>query len=275
MIGWDYFNKELHYKYVQLLLKDLTPVEADYLNFLRDGVDQQIGIYLDYIENHYDELEKLETREEWEKYYRKNEIWELLLTLFGNISFDNFRRISDFYYRGGSLAYSHMGVNPTPNLSDKKALENLNKYTGSVVDSINTEFSNGVKDCIGEHIQDNTLDSVKEDILGLRYKPLKSPFSVDTRSIFTTKTEYARGVNTGLLQGYSNYGVDQYEWVTSGLPNVCKTCKSYEENNPYTLNEIINMLPVHVNCVCTVKAKLPKELYLQKKPVIVDLTPKK
>ena len=143
------------------------------------------------------------------------------------------------------------------------------------MDSINGEYMKGVIDTIGDSIEKgDNFSSLGADLLSLSYIPIDNKFPVNTRCLFTAKTEYARSVNTGVLQAYSNYGVDQYDWITTGLPNVCKNCLEIESNGPYTLNEIINLMPVHVNCCCSVKGRLHRNQSLRRNPRVIDLTPK-
>ena len=275
MDNWEYFNSELHYKYVNLLLKDLSLIEKAYLKFLRDGVDAQIDTTLSWYDEYYEDLTGLHDKEDFDDYYADSFLEMILITMMNNLLNHNRDYIHRFYMSGSNLGYNHMGKSSQFLPSDEESLNILTDYTNTVVESINGEFNYGVRNILGEHIENGTLDQFKKDLIKLPYTPIDTHFSVDNRCIFTTKTEYARGVNTGLLQSYSNYGVDQYDWVTSGLSNVCKTCKGYEAGNPYTLNEIMGMMPCHPNCVCSVKARLPKILYLQDKPQIVNMTPKK
>ncbi len=256
-------------------MKHLSPVESAYLEFLRSGMDTQIQETLNWYDEHEDDLHDLNSSEEFEDEYGKQWLEMILITLMNAMYEKNAYYMQYFYNSGSNLAYNHMNREKVYLSSDEQALNNLTKYTNGVVESINSEFAVGVRNTLHNHIDDGSLDQFRNDLLDLPYTPVITHFSVDNRCVFATKTEYARGVNTGLLQGYSNYGVDTYDWITSGLSNVCKTCKSYEENNPYTLNEIINMMPCHPNCVCSVKANLPKVLYLQTNPRVVDLTPKK
>ena len=272
---WNDFRQELHYKYIQLLLKDLSPHESRYLKVFRDNIDNFLIHTYEWYEVFYTDLHDLSDNDEWEDYFNGSELEKILITMLGRLDNHVRQPLGDFYRSGGRLAYSHMGKPYEFRDSDRKALNNLQDYVSTVSDSINSEFCLGIKKSIGEHIENRTLDQLKDDLFQLRFKPIESRISPETRCLFTTKTEYARAVNTGLLQGYSNYNVDLYDWVTSGLPNVCKKCLELEENNPYTLNEVINYACPHPNCVCSFKARLPKKLYLKENPRIIDLTPKK
>ena len=230
--NYKWFDSDLHYKYVRFLLKDLGYGEIKYLKFLREGIDSQLINTFTFIDEYGDDLSALGDMSDWQEYYTDSWLEMLLITMMNNMLDANKKYINDFYNQGSNLAYSHMGKDKLFLESDKQALNNLINYTGSVVESINKEYTNGLVNSIGEHVENNTLDTLKQDILTLNTEHWKTPFSVDTRCIFATKTEYARSVNTGLLQGYSNYGVDLYDWVTSGLPNTCKRCLELENNNP-------------------------------------------
>ena len=286
---WSDFNKELKYKYISLLLKDLSLAEQSYLQLLRDGIDDQINTSITWLNDNRNELKELHDFNDWLEYYKGSELERILLTLLDDTVNKSIQPLYNFYNTGGSLAYKHMSKPSVFQESDHKSLNILSDFNKTVVSSINTEFTVGVVDSIGKSIEDKSYDY--ESLFDLRSNSGKDKFnlnktlyskvgdlnnfSTDTRCLFAVKTEYARAVNTGLLQAYSNYGVDSYEWVTSGLPNVCKQCLSYEEESPYTLNEIINMMPVHVNCVCSVKGLFNNNyLELDDTPVIVDLTPK-
>ena len=288
---WSSFNNDLHYQYVKVLTKSLSNAEQYYLRVLRDGVDNQINSSIDWINNNYNLLEGFNTSREWYDYYEDDgELQRILLTLIG----DNVNRCAealyDFYKSGGNLAYAHMSRNPVFTNSDYKALTNLSNYMNTVVESINSEFANATVQSVGEHIDENHLAIITMDLIDLKEEPSKklidletqkvytgTRLSTDNRCLFTTKTEYARAVNTGLLQAYANYNVEWFDIVTSGLKNVCKTCLENEANNPYSLDEVMELVPNHPNCVCSVKARLPvnlDELRLNPNPSVVDLTPK-
>ena len=180
-----------------------------------------------------------------------------------------------------------MDKQPVQTKKDRQALNNLTQYNQQVIQSINSELASGIVAGIGKSIDEGTLNTFTDNLFETQNNKLPyilgddgiidnpQRFSVDTRCVFTAKTEYARAVNTGLLQSYTNYGVKKYELITSGLPTVCNKCLEYESHNPYTLDEITSILPVHVNCVCSVKGVLPVNMSLQSNTPVIDLTPNK
>ena len=281
---WDYFSKDLKYQYVRLLLKDLNNAEMYYLRILRDGVDTTINSSINWINNNSDELNSLHDSNDWKDYFPGSELEEIWITLLNRNVDAGLRPLHDYYVSGGNLAYSHMSKNPVFQDSDRQAVDNLGRYVSKVITSINSELTNGLHYKIGENIESKAdySDLLDSGVKPLHYyetingKPVvkKSYFSPYTRCLFTAKTEYARAVNTGLLQAYANYGVNNFDWVTSGLDNVCSDCLELEDGSPYTLDEILRLgCPYHVNCACSVKARLPVNIHLIHNPRVVDLTP--
>lgn len=270
---WNNFRDELSYKYVSFLVKTLSPAESFLLKRLRKNTTDILNSSLDWLSGNREILEDMSDEDEWNDFYfHDSELEMLLISLFGHMNQRTVPLIESFYRQGASLGYSHMNKGFLFRDSDNESLNILKNYFGNVVDSINGEYITGIVDTIGRNITDNTIDNINNDLVDLVYTPIDNRFNIDTRCIFTAKTEYGRGVNTGLLQAYSNYGVDNYDWITTGLPNVCDKCKSIEGNGPYTLNEIINIGMVHPNCACSVKGRLQNNLHLKRNPVIIDLT---
>lgn len=275
-MDWTYFNRDIRYDYTRWLLKTLSPAEAHLFKKIRDKTDDQISSTLDWIASNYDLLNGFYDSEEWyEYYYNDSELEMILMTLLQQ--YLDPRIVKGFYSQGNKLAYNHMKKNPSFLESDEQAFNNLNNYVQTVSNSIRSEFADGIVKSIGDNIDDkNPISKIKTDLLDLRNHPINSPISINSRELFMTKTEYARAVNTGLLQSYANYGIMEYDWVTSGLPNTCKYCLGIENDNPYTLDEIISLgCPYHVNCACSVKARLPLNIHMVSNPRIIDLTPKK
>ena len=290
MSDWDYFfNRDLKYQYIRLLLKDLSSAEEYYLTTLSDGVDATVNSSLDWVIHNQTDLSLLNDWDDWRDYYIGSDLEMILITLLNKIMDKSIVPLENFYRSGGHLASRHMNTPYKFTDNDEKALGIHQDYVKTVVKSINGELINGVYNSIGEHVNNKTTSALNKDLIGLTVKPVtfyeldattgeyivhKGYFSPYNRCLFTAKTEYSRAVNTGLLQQYSNYGVTEYDWVTSGLPNVCKECLSIEGGSPYSLEEIVSIgLPHHPNCSCSIKGRFNKRLNSVNSRV-VDLTPK-
>ena len=285
---WNsYFKGDLRYTYNKFLLKTLSSAEQYYLKSLRDVVDSTLLDSMTWVNDNKDFLKTFHTKEEFLEYiHDEEEFSKVLLTLANYMENVCCQPLSGFYDSGSRLAYNHLQKNPVPNQIDEQAKQLHQEYVKTLASSIHTDLTNNIINNIGNNIENNNIENITNDLLTINTRVcesytdsdgvvVKPRFSTDTRLLYTTKTEYARAVNTGLLQAYNHYGVDSYDWVTTGLPNVCNYCKELENGGPYTLNEIINMIPVHVNCSCSVKARLPNNLHLNNKPQVIDLTPSK
>ena len=119
--------------------------------------------------------------------------------------------------------------------------------------------------------ESKTKSRIMQGLVLLPFIPLVSNISVDTRCKVITCTEYGRAVNTGTLQAFANAGIRMVEIVTAGDDLVCDDCIFFEENNPYTLEEAANILPVHTNCRCGVNP-LQDSISSDAEPIIIDLT---
>ena len=121
------------------------------------------------------------------------------------------------------------------------------------------------------------------NLMELPLSPINGNISVRTRAEMIARTEKARAQNTGTLQAYANYGVDQIEVITSHDDLVCDYCLELEEGNPYMLQEADNLIPAHPNCRCYYVAHVPEpdelgsfdigSLSIVDNPLVVNLCP--
>lgn len=278
MVDWKDYNNFLRGEYNRFLLKTLSHNEESYLNILNQGVSDILDASIDYVALNIDSLNGLDDDVDEELFGR--EFWDgfteqvLITMLWNNVSLGT-RPLRKFYLGGSRIAYNELDLQQSFYNTDQQALNNLEEYVGSVVKSINNEYCIGVKQCLFDNRYED-LDTIHDKLLVLGDTPIHSNVCVNNRCLYTTRTEYARAVNTGLLQTYCNYGVSEVDWVTSGLGNVCNECLEIEEGSPYTVDEVIGLgIPHHPNCQCSVKAHLPINPSLQHNGRVVDLTPKK
>ena len=72
------------------------------------------------------------------------------------------------------------------------------------------------------------------------------------RAMLLARTEVIRSHHQSMIQEYRNWGVEgvkvKAEWKTAGDGRVCDECASLE-GETYTLDEIMNMIPLHPQCV--------------------------
>jgi len=74
------------------------------------------------------------------------------------------------------------------------------------------------------------------------------------RARVMARTEIIRAHHHANINTYKEAGVQgvklQAEWSTAGDLHVCPVCLAMEADNPYTLEAILPLIPVHPNCRC-------------------------
>ena len=85
------------------------------------------------------------------------------------------------------------------------------------------------------------------DTLGRYISPMR-------RAEMLARTEIIRAHHWAMIQEYRNWGIAGVkvlaEFVTAGDLRVCPRCDALAKGSPYTLDEIQNAIPVHVQCRC-------------------------
>jgi SPP1 gp7 family putative phage head morphogenesis protein len=91
-------------------------------------------------------------------------------------------------------------------------------------------------------------DLAMTDKLG-RFIPAKR------RAEILARTEIIRAHHQATIMEYRNWGVWGVnvlaEMITAGDDRVCPICEELTLKNPYTLDEAMNLIPVHPQCRCT------------------------
>ena len=149
-------------------------------------------------------------------------------------------------------SYAHLSINKTYTktlLSDRKSIKNL--LTG--VDKILNKFEKTIKQDLHKLIEENknkTTQQLKRLLNNFTTHHYTTPISAKTRSEMIARTEIQRSFNNGTIQTYANYGLNSFNIINYNDKGICETCISLIQDNPYTLEEIIQLLPVHPYCRC-------------------------
>lgn len=239
-------------------MKKLTRGEQQYLRELLNGLDNQMLTVSEWLGT--DEAKRFfRTRQaDIDEFFKNSGIREELQTII-NSNVDNSEDlIRKFYQVGSYLGYSDLHKKVVYTIADKEALYHVTQHNFELIRDLNTTLFEGIQETLfnavaaGQGANETTRDILA---LGIKPLPIKNKkgevvrlISSRTRARMIARTEHARAVNTGTLQAYSNYGVEQVEIITVGDSNVCDDCIELEENNPYSLEEAMNLLPVHPNC---------------------------
>ena len=189
---------------------------------------------------------------------------ELSKLIDGNVN-NAISLLPGFYRKGSRLGANDLRTHPEFNNRDQKALNILFDYNSELVRNVNVDSCLGIKDILFMGaVAGIGISKLTENILQSPYVMSKySGATVSHRCTMITTTEYGRTVNTGVLQAYVNKGVYMVDIKTAGDDRVCDECIEIENNNPYTIEEAMNLIPVHSLCRCSIKnsnASLDPEL---------------
>ena len=252
--------------------KRLSHSEKQYLNTLLDGLNNQIITTNNWLNTSeaYDLF--LDKPSDVKEYLKDTRLYNSLFNIIeGNVD-DSIDYVNRFYRTGKRVASAQLGYSLGMLPSDREALTILTDYNANLVEDINKELLTGIIDTVSIGILGGiALSKLKQEVIDLPHTPIDSSVSVETRVNMTARTEYTRSTNTGTLQTYANSGVTQAEIVTAGDDLVCTLCGDLEANNPYNLEEISDLLPVHSNCRCGVHL-LKSSDDVPDNPIIIDLT---
>jgi len=134
-------------------------------------------------------------------------------------------------------------------LSDKRSFKFLLKGVDKVIDKFEKIIRNDIKELMGK-VWELTPTEIYSQLKDFIKKNHTTPLSSKHRSEMIARTEMQRSFNNGVLQTYSNYGIPLFNIVNYNDIGVCETCIDLIKNNPYTLEEITALLPVHPYCRC-------------------------
>ena len=266
--------------------KKLSPGELEYLTAISLGFDKQLELVSNYIGSaEYAELEYM-NRLQIEAFFNNSGINQRLDELINYNASNSEQFIAEFYRIGAELGYEDIQQTLAYTIADQEALFHVSKYNFDLVTNVNQELKSGIKEVIFNAVaQGEGYQTTMRNLLELPLTPINHNISVRTRAEMIARTEFARAVNTGTLQSYANYGVDQVDINTSHDSLVCDYCRILERNNPYTLQEVMNnlLLPAHPNCRCNFSAHIPEpdelgsfdiaSLSIVDNPMVVNLCP--
>ena len=255
--------------------KKLTPEETAYLKSLCDGFDKQLELVAEYIGG--DEFANLQgmNQAQIDAFFRNSGIRQKLNELIEYNASDSEDFIRQFYKIGSQLGYDEIGGVLAYTQADRMALYNLTTYNFDLVTNVNTELREGIREVIFNAVAaGDGYQTTMRNLMDLPLTPINNNISVRTRAEMIARTEHARAVNTGTLQAYANYGINEVDVITVGDSLVCDDCQDAEANNPHTLQEAQSLLPMHPNCRCSFGAVIESadDMPLVDNPPVVDLT---
>ena len=264
--------------------KSLSDSELEYLTSILLGFDKQLELISEYMGSaEYAELQYM-NQLQIDAFFRNSGILQRLDDLINYNASTSEEFIQEFYRIGAELGYEDIDQTLAYTLADEKALFFVKQYNFELIKNVNQELQKGIKEVIMTSVANGEgYQATIRRLMELPLEPINNNISVRTRAEMIARTEYARAVNTGTLQAYSNYGVEKVEINTSHDSLVCDYCLDLEKDNPYTLQEAMSFLPAHPNCRCNYSAYVPEpdaldsfdigSLSIVNNPLIVNLCP--
>ena len=262
-------------KAIPVVFKSQNKNEKRYNDLLNNGIDNLILTSNKWLKtNESDDLLTIRDEDVYKEEFKKTNLYKDLNSIIQVNADKGIVPLRNFYKIGSQLGYNSLKKKKKPDLNeyDEEAIAILSAYVYEVLINLNQDASRVIRNTLYDGIIGN--NSKKEIGLDLLTVPDKvgDSFKINTRSQMITTTEYNRSINTGTLQSFSNSGVQEVHIVTTGLPNVCDMCIDIESKNPYTLEEAMNLLPMHPNCACSVIQAGVMNDWFNTAPLIVDLT---
>lgn len=238
-----------------LIKKGFSRDEKSFYNILSNGIDENLLYTLSWLKSHEaGELLDAEDEEEFDELFATSILHAELNNRIQRNTLNGIKPLSRFYKVGSRLGYYDLHREQRYTKTDREALSILNQYVGDTVYSVNVDSCFGIKDIIMMGALGGlALSAISDNILKSPYTMTRhSGATVDVRCTMIATTEYGRAVNTGLMQAYVNNGVYTVDIKTAGDDRVCDDCREIEDNNPYTIEEAMGLLPVHPDCRCSI-----------------------
>ena len=243
--------------YTSFIKKSFSRDERNYYNLLSNGIDENLLYVVSWLKTHEaHELLEYEDEEEFDEAFALSALHGELNSRIQRNTLNGIQPLSKFYKVGSRLGHNQLRTTHRYTEYDREALSILNQYVGDTIYNVNVDSCLNVKDILWDGaLAGLSLSLLAKEILASPYKMTpRSGATVDRRCTMITTTEYARSVNTGLLQAYVNEGVYKVDIVTAGDDRVCDDCIGIEKNNPYTIEEAMGLIPVHSCCRCSISA---------------------
>ena len=186
-----------------------------------------------------------------------------------------FNLLENQYRIGKSYANKSIGKSVKKLTTDTQTLKQLYKGVNSILGKFKNILIEDIKECLKKSAE--TKDTITEAIGKIERiltQHHTTPIAPITRSEMIARTEMNRSFNTGVLQTYANYGLDSFDIVNDNDIGVCETCIYLIANNPYTLQELLEIFPIHPNCRCitVIHGKIDTQTLEEiKNPIIINL----
>ncbi|MBQ6220036.1 MAG: hypothetical protein IJH63_00300 [Methanobrevibacter sp.] len=234
-----------------VLQKSFSRGERSFYNTLHNGIDNNILYVLSWLKTHEaDWLLGFDDEDEFDEAFRVSQLYSELKKRIKSNADNGIGLLPRFYRIGSRVGALDLHKRTDFTNRDQQALNILFDYNTELITNVNVDSCLGIKDILMAGAMGAiAFNKLNESILNSSNVVTRhSGASIRNRCTMIARTEYGRTVNTGLLQCYVNNGVYSVDIVTAGDDRVCDDCIEIERNNPYSIEEAMNLIPVHSNC---------------------------
>jgi SPP1 gp7 family putative phage head morphogenesis protein len=230
------------------ITKRLNKQQQLLLNKINDTLEGQLKVAEDWLRS--DEARQYYTGQRKLEANFFNNIENNMSDLLNKDSKDYMSHFEDLYKLGADKGYSQLFQDAVWTEADKRAMFHVQQYGFDRIRKLSEDCKTDAREAIWRGVAEGqSMDKVARNIRDIPLEPLtNSNMSPEVRAQMIAYTETSRAVNAGTIQSYANYGIEKVDIVTAGDDSVCEDCIAIEEDNPYTLTEASNLLPVHPNC---------------------------
>lgn len=155
-----------------------------------------------------------------------------------------------FYQNSNKLTYQSLNIKPILTDNDLLNFVEIRQYNYDLLTNLCDDLDKNFKDIILDGvINKKSVDEIAQELEIAGISPLNK-HTAQQRAKMIARTEVNSVKNKARLQAYKDNNITWIDIVTKGDMKVCQECLDLESNNPYNINEIDNLLPVHPNCRC-------------------------
>ena len=245
-----------------LILKSL-PEEYEVLLYDEDLTEEEKEYYyyiLLILEGHIDEVKRWISTSEFQQMV--SDIESLPLNFFDEFKLrmrvyiqDKFESLLlplllGFYVDVNNIVYSSFNLEPILTDNDLINFTGIRQYNYNLLTNLCDDLDKNFKDIIlNGVIEGKSVKEIADELELAGISPLNK-HTAQTRARMIARTEVNSIKNKARLQAYKDNNIVWVDIVTQGDNKVCQDCLNLEANNPYIINDVDGLLPVHPYCRC-------------------------
>lgn len=155
-----------------------------------------------------------------------------------------------FYSESNRISYQSMNLKPILTDNDLLNFIEIRQYNYDLLTNLCDDLDKNFKDIILDGvINKKSVNDIAQELEVAGISPLNK-HTAQQRAKMIARTEVNSVKNKARLQAFKDNNVKWVDIVTKGDLKVCTDCLNLEAHNPYSIDEVDNLLPVHPNCRC-------------------------